>query len=675
MPTPLTEATCTEKLGVLWSLKPEEVLYAGGCANALSECTTAGKNKGKCLRDLSAAHDKFEELIKGGDYSIVGGVALKHAYLSPAKKIAILQKEKEIGGINFPEGARVYINENGKISGARLPIDTAILGVNCAKGEVMFHDNGRLEYATLATDQEIKGRKFPKGSGISFPEEELSSGEILIEINDVRDSEGLIQAEEISLDATKGAEPSKLFELSIFLPIEYEVDGHKFGPKTRITFDKCNRLSNAELVEPQEINGIKCDKDYKIGFYNGKTYFNAKLSEDQEVGGAKFNKGSIVMLDGDNKLQRAILGSDQEIGKQPFKKGATVNFDSDGNLESATLAKPQEINGIKCDKDYKIGFYNKTTYFNAKLSEDQEVGGAKFGAGSIIMLDGDNKLQRAILGSDQEIGKQPFKKGATVNFDADGKLESAILAEPQEINGVGCDKDYLMRFHQNGKLLSAKLSDPIPSIGDYVFLEGTQVEFDEDGNLALAEDWGPMYGADYSNSHYSKTRFKDGKVVEGPMFGRTYLNVALDSSLIPDRPDVTRFGFGMDTLLFDEVLISPKLFASVVNDEVKDKDGSQRAGLGGGAGLDAAFFMHRSNNAAILLGVSSSVEYTRYRDKLYNKRSEVGVPILGFVEPQVYGSNAYLGLVIGAGSYCNITDGVCDAMFQVGLKVGGRPNR
>ena len=196
--------------------------------------------------------------------------------------------------------------------------------------------------------------------------------------------------------------------------------------------------------------------------YTAKVY-DTKWEKDKTIAGVDFEKVKYIVSIADNDTLKI--------------KGI--------------LKEAQKIQGYPCAKNYVSLTYDyRLCYF--KLNREMNIKHNKLPKGTWVDIRNDSTMLCMFQKDIMIDGKHPCKGAKTENgakgihtwFYPNGNLNGYFAYEDVNINGVWCKASLLhpVTLHKNGKLKTCKLAKNLEFEGE-IFLKGTEVRFDEEGQV------------------------------------------------------------------------------------------------------------------------------------------------------------------------------------------------
>jgi len=315
-------------------------------------------------------------------------------------------KDELVNGVTYQAGTEINFYNNGSVKSGMLASNITINGKTFKPGgkQIVFHENGNIEFGVLFKEENIQGVNYGAGSEVGF----YKNGQV----------DTVILAASTIIQGMRYEAGTKVIfyesgELrDVYLTADFTVQGMPF---MHITHDnepdficgpnKCRALSMFGYHGPD------------IGFHrNGKVSWGA-LARDIVV---KHKTGATKI---DLKL----------------KAKAEVRFYENGELESGKLAEETAFD----IKNKKINFAPSGISFYANgevewgfLAKEIEINGYKFKAQTRMEIYENGRVRAGTLAEDTAIHGYNFKAGTYVKFHENGRIEAGSLAEDAEINNI-----------------------------------------------------------------------------------------------------------------------------------------------------------------------------------------------------------------------------------------------
>lgn len=282
-----------------------------------------------CGKPHWAFRVKEQNMFQGVEYAEGSVVDFQNEVCSGTPSYGILGKEQEVQGMRLAAATEVDFHPNGKLNYGTLATPQNIDGL-IFEGKIFFHENGRFRIANLAETTVIHDIKF-------------------------------------------GAGDTGFFE-------DGAVD---FG----------------RLAEDQVIQGIPCAKNALISFASNWQLEHARLAEDTVINGVLFRRGIDITFDkGKVFYAKYELESDTKVYGDVIPEGSTLIFDSDGIVTGISLSKVTKIQEIQCN--YSSGivggdveFYKNGRISKATLMREQIIRGKRLPDGTTIFFGEDGGMR------------------------------------------------------------------------------------------------------------------------------------------------------------------------------------------------------------------------------------------------------------------------------------------
>jgi hypothetical protein len=149
-----------------------------------------------------------------------------------------LAENQEVDGLPCHKGALVMFDRQQRLSFLELAVDCNIDDIPCAGGHHVEFQKGRLSGAILAREHVLIGRRFPKGTAVSFTKGLLRS----VMLQEDWEIDGIPVQAGSPLEFYEHGRPKHMV-----LARSYSVRGQQYEPGTLLQFDREGQLIYAQL--------------------------------------------------------------------------------------------------------------------------------------------------------------------------------------------------------------------------------------------------------------------------------------------------------------------------------------------------------------------------------------------------------------------------------------------